>query len=155
VAASGSGYQKFVGVEVELERPSSEDIPVLMDATVSQNDGYRFVYLLPFSPTRWLIEDTYFSAHPALDASEPRRRIAEYLDERGWKVASLLREEQGVLPMPWRGPPVQVDARGPILGGYQGGWFHPATGYSAPIAIRWAESTSLSRIPPRSALECL
>src|SRR6185369_1699711 len=27
---------------------------------------------------------------------------------------------------------------GPIVAGYQGGWFHPTTGYSFPVALRVA-----------------
>ena len=27
---------------------------------------------------------------------------------------------------------------GPLVAGYQGGWFHPATGYSLPAAARLA-----------------
>jgi lycopene beta-cyclase len=51
-------------------------------------------------------------------------------------VRVVLREESGVLPMPWRGawpPPGR-----PLVAGYAGGWFHPATGYSAPCALRLA-----------------
>jgi lycopene beta-cyclase len=44
------GYQKFVGIEVELVAPHGLAAPVIMDATVDQIDGYRFVYLLPLLP---------------------------------------------------------------------------------------------------------
>ncbi|HLU65343.1 MAG TPA: lycopene cyclase family protein, partial [Kofleriaceae bacterium] len=54
----GAGYQKFVGVELALARPHGLDEPTLMDATVAQIDGFRFIYTLPLSPDRLLVEDT-------------------------------------------------------------------------------------------------
>lgn len=144
----GAGYQKFLGLEMDLERPPTGDVPVVMDATVPQIDGYRFLYLLPFTSTRWLVEDTYFSDAPDLDRVAIRNRIMAYLDEKGWKVASVVREETGVLPMPWLGSPVEVVAGRPLVAGYQGGWFHPATGYSAPVAIRLAQAIADSHPEP-------
>src|SRR5579863_5611469 len=44
-----AGYQKFVGLELALQADGPWTRPLLMDATVSQADGYRFVYVLPFS----------------------------------------------------------------------------------------------------------
>src|SRR5690606_34777792 len=54
------GWQAFLGQELELDEPHGVQIPVVMDATVAQGSGYRFVYVLPFSPTRLLIEDTHY-----------------------------------------------------------------------------------------------
>ena len=67
VAASDRGFRKFVGVEIETDRPHGVPRPMIMDATVTQQDGYRFIYLLPFSPTRILIEDTRYSDGGDLD----------------------------------------------------------------------------------------
>jgi lycopene beta-cyclase len=36
-------------------------------------------------------------------------------------------------------------ARGPLRAGYQGGWFHPTTGYSFPAALRLA--LSIAELP--------
>ena len=41
-------WQKFVGVEYDAPGHGLE-APIIMDATVDQSDGYRFVYSLPFS----------------------------------------------------------------------------------------------------------
>ncbi|MFN7177847.1 MAG: lycopene cyclase family protein, partial [Thermaurantiacus sp.] len=56
-----TGFQKFVGVEIECDAPHGQTHPVIMDATVPQLDGYRFIYLLPFTDRRILIEDTRYS----------------------------------------------------------------------------------------------
>lgn len=130
------GWQKFVGQELVLDRPHGLDRPMLMDATVSQLDGFRFVYVLPLAPDRVLVEDTYFSDRPYLDVSELRARIAAYVAARGWGVSQEIREEVGVLPLPWSGNPPNTSR--PLIAGYGGGWFHPVTGYSFPIASRLA-----------------
>lgn len=131
-----AGFQKFVGREVELERPHGLPRPVLMDATVPQVDGLRFFYVLPLSPTRLLVEDTRFSDGPVLDVHDLGAEVEAYLARNGWEVAALVREESGVLPMPWA--PLPHPGRAPLLAGYAGGMLHPATGYSVPVAARLA-----------------
>ena len=70
-----------------------------MDATVAQFDGYRFVYTLPFGPRRVLVEDTYFSDASDLFADSVRELVLDYARVQGWQVASIGRQETGVLPM--------------------------------------------------------
>jgi lycopene beta-cyclase len=135
---AAAGYQKFLGLELELARPHDLDRPILMDATVDQSEGYRFFYILPLGPTRLLVEDTYFHEDPSLERGRLRDGVLGYATSRGWKATEVVREEVGVLPMPWAGSP-DVPRSGPLLGGYRGGWFHPGTGYSFPVAARLAE----------------
>jgi lycopene beta-cyclase len=135
---AAAGYQKFLGLELELARPHDLDRPVLMDATVDQSEGYRFFYILPLGPSRLLVEDTYFHEDPSLDRGRLRDGVLGYATSRDWKATEIVREEVGVLPMPWAGSP-DVPRSGPLLGGYGGGWFHPGTGYSFPVAARLAE----------------
>jgi lycopene beta-cyclase len=140
VDAACTGYQKFVGLELRLDQPHGMERPVLMDATVPQTDGFRFFYTLPLAPDRLLVEDTYFSDTPDLDVEAIRAEIRAYMAAHGHSVAEVVREETGVLPLPWQEPAGQGDApdRGPLQAGYQGGWFHPVTGYSFPLAVRLA-----------------
>jgi len=49
----------------------------------------------------------------------------------------VIREEWGVLPMPWA-PATPRPGPGVLVAGYRGGWFHPGTGYSLPMAVRLA-----------------
>lgn len=132
------GYQKFVGVELALAMPHGLARPLLMDATVEQHDGYRFVYVLPLDERRLLVEDTYFSTGAFLDVATVTARALAYAEARGWR-GELVRTESGVLPMPWRCE-VTAPRPGLIVGGYAGGWFHPVTGYSLPVAARLAEA---------------
>lgn len=130
------GFQKFVGEEILLEKPHGLERPMLMDATVPQLDGFRFVYVLPLAPDRLLVEDTYFSDHAYLDVAELRVRIGNYIAAKGWTIKEYVREETGVLPLPWSYE--MPTPSWPLVAGYAGGWFHPVTGYSFPIAVRLA-----------------
>lgn len=141
VTEGATGYQKFVGLEFETETPHGLEAPYVMDATVEQIDGYRFMYVLPFTPRRVLLEDTYFSTSPHLDRAALRTRIRDYASAMGLPAGRLVREEAGVLPMPWEGGDVTAPGQeGPIEAGYQGGWFHPGTGYSFPTAVALAQT---------------
>lgn len=129
-------YQKFVGLELQLERPHGIERPVLMDARVPQLDGFRFVYVLPLTPERVLIEDTYYSSSLELDRAALRTRILEYALAHGLEPTACVREESGVLPLPLSAPAPKEGL--PLEAGYGGGWFHAVTGYSFPAAVRLA-----------------
>lgn len=137
------GFQKFLGREVRCARPHGESAPVIMDAAISQDDGYRFVYTLPLGPDRLLIEDTYYADGAELDVDLLRGKIARYAAERGWLIAEVVREEHGVLPVVlagdidafWADIPTQA---API--GLRAALFHPTTGYSLPDAVRLADA---------------
>lgn len=133
------GYQKFVGLELELARPTERARPTLMDATLPQTDGFRFVYTLPLSPTRVLVEDTFFSDTSSLDQRASHEVLLDYAARMRLDVAGIARCERGVLPLPLVEPDVlTVRASGPLVAGYRGGFFHPTTGYSFPVALRVA-----------------
>ena len=98
------GYQKFYGQEVTLREPHGLTCPIVMDATVAQHDGFRFMYVLPLGERRALLEDTTFSDGPDLDEEQRQRGIAAWLHRHGWHPAAVTRTERGVLPMPLRMP---------------------------------------------------
>lgn len=135
------GWQKFVGRELLLAEGHGATRPVVMDATVAQIDGYRFIYALPFGPRRMFLEDTYYSDTPALDRATIGARIEAYADARGWRIAAPERDEAGVLPVAiggdfeayWRS-----GGAGVAKAGMRAGLFHPTTGYSLPDAVRTA-----------------
>lgn len=135
-------WQKFLGWEVELEEAHGQAMPIIMDATVAQRDGYRFVYTLPFDERRILIEDTYYSTSPALDAAALRLNIEAYAASRGWRIARMLREETGVLPIALSGDIERYwDDKPDVLprSGLRAGLFHATTGYSLLFAARLAD----------------
>jgi lycopene beta-cyclase len=150
--ASTQGFQKFLGLELAVDPPARiRREPVLMDACIPQRDGFRFMYLLPFERDRWLFEETFFSDNPGLDRDHATTRILRYAEEQGFRVHSVLREEQGVLPMPWQREPESTDTGSPLLAGYRGGFFHPVTGYSFPLSVRYARALAASHPTPRAS----
>ena len=134
------GWQKFVGQLLHTAAPHGVARPVVMDATVDQTDGYRFVYLLPFGPNEIFVEDTYYSETPDLNVAAVSARIADHAAARGWAATPSNRVETGVLPVVIGGdfdaywPPNDKLARG----GVRAGLFQPLTSYSLPDAVRFA-----------------
>ncbi|MBR0553060.1 lycopene beta-cyclase CrtY [Stakelama marina] len=135
------GWQKFLGQEFTLAEPHDAKRPMVMDATVEQIDGYRFVYALPFAATRMFIEDTYYSDTSDIDRKALNRRILNYANARGWQIDESVRTEAGALPVAmggdfeayWRSGGNRI-----AKAGMRAGLFHPLTGYSLPDAVRTA-----------------
>lgn len=136
-------WQKFLGRTLRLAEPHGLTEPVIMDATVPQIDGYRFVYLLPFDERRIMVEDTYYADGPALDAATLRSRIDAYVLSQGWRVEAVEDEEEGVLPIALGGDIAQFWAGATTArSGLRAGLFHPTTGYSLPDAAALAEAVA-------------
>ncbi|MEM8736048.1 MAG: lycopene cyclase family protein [Planctomycetota bacterium] len=141
VAYSACGFQKFWGFEIELENNWPEESPAVMEGVEAQEDGFRFLYTLPFTPRRVLVEDTRFSDTPKLVRAESIDLVAAYMQRRGIGKYRIVREETGVLPMPFSNEQMPA-ATAPLSGGYAGGWFHAATGYSFPMAAAFAQAVA-------------
>ena len=139
----GAGYQSFIGHEYGTARrwPAAE--PTVMDVRSDQAGGFEFLYELPLGPDRVLLEYTRFHEEPTCDAARAAELISARLMEAGVGSPTLLRTEQGCLPMPYAARPRRA---GPFpAGGYAGGWYHAATGYSMPLAVRFAELVARAR----------
>lgn len=137
------GFQKFIGQEIQFAAPHGLTAPIIMDASVSQKDGYRFVYVLPFDADRALIEDTRYADGDALDGGDIRDDIAEYVAAQNWAIAKIIREEEGVLPIALEGDMAAYWEDGPTnvaRAGLRAGLFHPLTGYSLPYAAGLADA---------------
>lgn len=142
------GWQKFVGRELALAEPHPLKRPVIMDATVAQLDGYRFMYALPFAATRLFLEDTYYSDTPDIDPGAYAQRMDAWASARGIAVDAVVREEAGALPVAmggdfeeyWRSGGNRV-----AKAGMRAGLFHPVTGYSLPDAVRLAAAIAGAR----------
>ncbi|GAC1578912.1 MAG: hypothetical protein NVS3B5_11750 [Sphingomicrobium sp.] len=140
LSAFDCGWQKFVGQSLRLAKPHGLFRPVVMDATVDQSDGYRFVYLLPFGSDEIFVEDTYYSDTPDLNVSALTERIAAYVAAQGWQLAAPTHSETGVLPVlmggdferfwPASDPLPRAGARAALI--------QPLTSYSLPDAVRFA-----------------
>jgi lycopene beta-cyclase len=148
-----AGWQKFVGQLLVLDRPHGLTRPIVMDASVEQVDGYRFVYCLPFSETEVFVEDTYYSDSSELDFAAVSARVTEYARAKGWHPARVERVESGVLPVTMGGNFAAYWAstgEDVAKAGMRSGLFHPTTGYSLPDAVRLA--SRIARAPDLSGL---
>jgi lycopene beta-cyclase len=135
------GWQKFLGQSLTIPGGHGLTRPIVMDASVEQIDGYRFLYCLPFDAETVFVEDTYYSDTPELDLPAIRDRIAAYAAAKGWVSNSNAREESGLLPVVMGGDFEAYwnsTGTGSAKAGLRSGMFHATTGYSLPDAVRMA-----------------
>ena len=141
------GIQKFYGKTIETVKPHNLKYPIIMDATVAQNDGYRFIYCLPFSKNKILIEDTYYSDGLNFDQDKYNKRIDKYIEANDWTEHKVIRVEKGILPITLAVDSKLIEKRSlkykePIKIGMRGNFYHPVTGYSFPDSVRLASKIS-------------
>lgn len=146
--------QHFRGKWIQADRPVFDARRVtLMDHRVSQKDGPHFMYVLPFSPTAALVENTYLfpkEVNPARHHSE----IADYLEDT-YQLKSddyeVLDEEAGAIPMGRNETRKLTNERIQSIG-IAGGAVRPSTGYAflriqrqcRQIAVRIAAGQNLT-----------
>ena len=124
---NGAMLQHFKGVEIKTAQPCfSTDTAILMDFRCDQSRGIHFIYLLPFSPTRALVESTMLSPERQ-DETFYSEAIETYLGTYwatgGWQVSHT---EQGFIPMAFV-EPVNPDY---LAIGANGGCVRPSSGYA-------------------------
>jgi lycopene beta-cyclase len=122
--------QRFLGWEVEVDRPVFDPgVATLMDFRAADENGLRFVYVLPFSATRALVEDTSVGGRAI--APELRRAAlsAELRQRHGVAEWRVCYEERGNVPMTTRSYPVH---HGPAVHavGSAAGAIRPSSGYA-------------------------
>lgn len=142
--ALSGGWQVFLGQQFRCEEPHGLTRPVIMDASVDQlaphgnGAAYRFVYVLPLSPTDVFIEDTYYADQPKMDAAVLKGRIAEYAHRKGWK-GEVVDQEAGILPVisggDFNAALAELAIPGVAIAGARGGFSHPLTSYTLPFAV--------------------
>ena len=138
------GWQVFLGQQFRCEEPHGLTRPIIMDASVDQlaphgnGAAYRFVYVLPLSPTDVFIEDTYYADQPKMDAAVLKGRVAEYARRKGWK-GEVVDSEAGILPVvsggDFNAALAEVAIPGVAVAGARGGFSHPLTSYTLPFAV--------------------
>ncbi|MCP9762602.1 lycopene cyclase family protein [Lacihabitans soyangensis] len=123
--------QHFKGLVIETkENLFEKDIPDMMNFGVPQKDAEcRFMYVLPFTKNRAIIEFTVFS-EKLLSEKEYDESLFEYL-KKDLKLTDykILEEEFGIIPMSDTETQYIVSNR-IIRIGTAGGATNPATGYT-------------------------
>lgn len=148
--------QHFVGWEVEAPRDCFDpEVVEMMDFATSQARGLHFLYVLPFSRRRALVEATYISAAP-LPAAQYEADIRGYLARKhGLEEFAVLFREAGQIPMTTR-PAVASASPRVVHIGLRGGLAKPSTGYafqaiqtfSAELAARIVARPGAPARPP-------
>ena len=142
IVPSGSVLQHFRGIEITTtEEKFDPNIAILMDFRVDQSKGMHFMYLLPYSETKALVESTIFSTTLVdeqyyLDSID--KYLAKYYQVNDY---SITHEENGVIPLGNLSP---HDAKIPGLGA-NGGATRPASGY-AFLFIQRQISSAIERV---------
>ncbi|MBJ6143904.1 lycopene cyclase family protein [Hymenobacter sp. BT559] len=146
--------QHFVGWEVETTRDVFDPQAMeFMDFRGAQHHEARFIYVLPYSPRRALVEYTLFSATPLAKAAY-EAAIVEYLQHTLGLSASeyqVTAEEVGAIPMTDHPLPARVGAHIINLG-TRAGRAKPSTGYAfqriQAQSARLAQALATTGHPP-------
>lgn len=92
--------QHFMGWEIEVQHPVFDaKLATFMDFTVAQHHGTTFMYVLPTSSTKALVEYTLFTKS-VLPKNEYKVALQDYINtELGIDDYKIVHEEYGVIPM--------------------------------------------------------
>jgi lycopene beta-cyclase len=122
--------QHFVGWEIEVDEDVFDPTTVeFMDFRGEQRHEARFIYVLPFSPRKALVEYTLFSEN-ILPKAEYEAAIQEYLaNTLGLNTYRIAAEEVGAIPMTDHLLPART-GKHIINIGTRGGRAKPSTGYA-------------------------
>ncbi|MGI4824528.1 MAG: lycopene cyclase family protein [Janthinobacterium lividum] len=124
--------QHFVGWEIETDHDVfNPEVVEFMDFRGEQHHEARFIYVLPFSPRKALVEYTLFSAE-VLAKSDYEEHIRAHLQQKLGLTAGqyrLVAEEVGAIPMTDHPLPARVGERIINLG-TRAGRAKPSTGYA-------------------------
>lgn len=129
--------QHFAGWEVEAARPCFDPgVVEMMDFAVGQARGLHFMYVLPFTPTRALVEATYISPR-ALAPAQYEADIRADLERRGVQEFVVGFREAGQIAMSTRPTRGRVSPR-VLQIGLRGGLAKPSTGYAFAAIQRFS-----------------
>jgi lycopene beta-cyclase len=104
-----------------------------MDFSVDQKNEIIFMYILPFSKNKALVEYTLFSKSIISD-NEYENEIQNYLKEKNITDYTILDKEKGLIPMTCY-PFFQKNTDNYFKIGTAGGWTKPSTGYTVKNSI--------------------
>ena len=141
-------WQSFYGQEIECEADVF-DVACgdLMDFSAARHcgallafpDAVSFVYVLPMSLRRALIEFTVFGPEPLSPEAFYDLQAKAVVQRVGGKAFSVVRTEDGILPMGAM-PVAARDDPSYVLAGLTAGGARPSSGYAFARIQRWAQA---------------
>ena len=130
--------QSFLGYVITPDKLLSEtDCVDLMDFEVAQQGNTQFVYTLPFSENKLLVELTRFGA-AAITAAEAEPVLQAYISKH-YGNYTIVETEKGCIPMSTAATTVE-NIPGVIPIGGRAGAIKPSTGYAFKNMARHAET---------------
>ena len=122
--------QHFKGWVIETTEPAFDETqPTMFDFRIEQREECRFVYVLPYSKTKALVEYTIFSDN-LLPEEEYEKALESYLKTHVKVDKYRIEEvENGVIPMSDE-PHIRMPSSGIVRIGTSGGFVKASTGYS-------------------------
>lgn len=133
-------FQSFIGYVIEPEHPIvNTDSMDMMDFGVAQQGATQFMYVLPFSQSRALVELTRFGTD-VLKAEDAKSTLDNYIMQH-FGSARVIETETGCIPM--CSSPLKVEETdGVIRLGGRAGAVKPGTGYAFKNMYRHASEVS-------------
>ena len=128
-------WQHFLGWMIETDTPIFDvDKAIMMDFSVDNTTDIQFVYVLPFSNNKALVECTIFSSEVALDMTY-EATLQKYIQQKFNCNYKIIAKEKGKIPMQlYQKPTLQHPNIIPI--GTAAGCIKPSTGYSFARAMQ-------------------
>jgi len=131
-------WQSFYGHEIECSAAVFDPLSLdLMNFLAPDAREVPFVYVLPVTPTRALVEVTVFGATPLASEALGVRLDAAIAQRVDGAPFTLLRSEHGILPMGLNAAPAPAHESFVKVGVMAGG-ARPGTGYAFQRIQRWA-----------------
>lgn len=146
-------WQSFLGHEIECaEDRFDPGTARLMEFPSARGGRISFLYMLPFSPRRALVEMTVFDPAPFGPDD-----LAEALDnlvaeEIGGAKHVVLRTEHGVLPMGQVVAPPGRKEDGHVKVGLTAGGARPASGFAFQRIQKWAAACAAALLAGRAPI---
>ena len=141
-------WQSFYGQEIECAVDVFDAAcGDLMDFSAAEQcggllafpDAVSFVYVLPMSPRRALIEFTVFGPSPLSPDAFYELQAKAVAQRVGNKTFAVVRTEHGILPMGVKPAPPSLDSSY-IFAGLTAGGARPSSGYAFARIQRWAQA---------------
>lgn len=121
--------QHFVGQLIKTKNEIfNPDEVTFMDFDIPQKDSTRFMYVLPLSKSKALIEYTLFSPKE-LDKNEYISSIEQYMKNLNPGNYKIIETEKGIIPMSAY-KFTSENTKNLLNIGTAGGWTKPSTGYT-------------------------
>ena len=121
--------QHFLGWTITTPTPTfNADEIVFMDFDIPQKNTTQFMYVLPFSPNKALVEYTLFSPQ-LLEKSTYEKALKEYLNQKEIRQYTIEESEFGCIPMTAYNFD-QHNSAHLLHIGTAGGWTKASTGYT-------------------------